>query len=257
MKRFAFVATALLAIASPASAADFEIQFGRGALQGHGRYQSLVTMKNDTDKDYAAVAWSCKFERDGYKVGESMVVFHNVRSDSIAFETMVFAVNSNDVYFDVSCKFEGVEEMTRDNARLYRNGAQRGDMRADHYQYERFWTKGGNHGQSAQTTPKPPKPPPPSPVAMTVKPDAVGCAKEGDHLTYGIARHMKEEGKAVDDVLIDMIETRRCVAIPVAVELEVVQRRSGFELKSACVRPYGAQSKDCFWLEEQDLVPTK
>ncbi|MGY4283623.1 hypothetical protein ACVWXO_002843 [Bradyrhizobium sp. LM2.7] len=168
MKRSLLAAAALMLSGAFAQAADFEIQFGRGALSGHGIYQGMVTMRNNTDKDYASVAWSCRFDRDGYKVGESMAVFNNVHSDSIAFESMVFAVNSNDVYFSVNCTFAGVEEMTRDNARLYRNGRSRGDMRADHPEYAHFWRAGGNNGQSAQTTPRTPKPPPP-PVAVTVR----------------------------------------------------------------------------------------
>ncbi|MGY4283624.1 hypothetical protein ACVWXO_002844 [Bradyrhizobium sp. LM2.7] len=73
---------------------------------------------------------------------------------------------------------------------------------------------------------------------------------------------MKDEGKPTGHVLIDMVKAQRCLDIPVAVEFEVVRRRSvmkmvGGQRKSACIRPYGSQSTNCLWLEEKDLVSAK
>jgi hypothetical protein len=107
---------------------ELQIQFQRWSAEGGGLLRALVSMKNNTDTDYATVAWSCVFrDKDDYKTGEGAAVFHGVPKNAIAVDTLSFYSNST-AEITVKCELAGTEERSRENERLYRYGPQRANV---------------------------------------------------------------------------------------------------------------------------------
>ena len=103
-------------------------------------------MRNTTGTDFSSVGWNCKFyDKDGYKVGEGAAVFYLVRKQSVTFDTMTFPLNIGiGLVKKVNCDLNGVEKVTKTNARMYRPGRTRGTdgLGSSFWQGQRPYSKG-------------------------------------------------------------------------------------------------------------------
>ena len=116
-------AKARLAEAKAANSNRLQIQFQRGV--SHGSYLSeVVSMRNTSDNYYATVGWDCKFyDNEDFKVGEGYAVFYLVRKQSVTFDTMTFPLSIAIGYVKkIQCDLTSVEEVTKENGRLYTPG---------------------------------------------------------------------------------------------------------------------------------------
>lgn len=139
-------AAAVLALMGSAHADDIiELQFQRASHENNTTVGVLVSVKNATNTDIAAMTWSCDlFDRGGQQIARGdLVTFTMVPKNAIAVDTQYLYVNGG-IFHGANCQLIQKEDLTDQNARLYRPGPQRANVPIDDAQ---FWnSKGSIHG---------------------------------------------------------------------------------------------------------------
>ena len=113
-----------------------ELQFQRRSYEGHTTVGALVSIKNTTDNDIAAMTWSCDLFDHGQQVGRGdPVTFTIVPKNSIAVDTQYLYANGG-MFDSARCELVRKEDRTTENESLYRAGPQRANVPIDD---TRFW----------------------------------------------------------------------------------------------------------------------
>jgi hypothetical protein len=120
MKKLLIAIATILSLSLSAQAGDLRIQFQTWIVQGQ-LFSAAVSVKNTTNIDFATVTWSCEFrDREGYKTGGGVALLHMVPKNSIAYVARQPFYNNGNARVSIKCELLNTEELSRENARLYR-----------------------------------------------------------------------------------------------------------------------------------------
>jgi hypothetical protein len=99
---------------------SLELQFQRWGYFDRETVETLVSVKNTTDKDYATVTWSCRlWDKTGHLVGRDVPVSFNIVPKQAVQSDTQYLYAAGGMFHQVACKLVHKEERSHENERLY------------------------------------------------------------------------------------------------------------------------------------------